>query len=143
MFYEITGASILVLEIVVMLRQGEDYTATSNLLQKMAMLAEKHLRNRKIPGSLRKWATLISELPGTTGKFCTGQQRNSVRCVGEVAATKREPAISDAQLLTGLQHAQTLHTSTSEQSDLGMSTSALSSSIRTSIYFYGLIPRIS
>jgi hypothetical protein len=115
MFYGITGASILVLDIIIMLREESDYTEISNLLQKMAMLAEKHLRNRKIPGTLRKWATLISEMHGMTNKYCAGQRRDSVRCVGEVTATQQEPAISDAQLLMGLQQAQTVHTCLVEQ----------------------------
>jgi hypothetical protein len=125
MFYAITGASILVLEIAIMLREGNDHMEISTLLQKMAMLAEKHVRNRKMPGTLRKWATLISELHGMTKKFCSGQQRDSARCSGEVAVTQQRPAISDAQLLMGLQQAQTAHTVLVEQSSPGISTTEL------------------
>lgn len=125
MFYGITGASVLVLDIVIMLREGSDYTEISNLLQKMAMLAEKHSRNRKIPGTLRKWATLISELHGMTKKYCAGQRRDSVRCIAEVAATQQEPAISDAQLLMGLQQAQTVQTCLAQQPGADFSISAL------------------
>ena len=116
MFYGITGASVLVLEIVIKLRQGGHYTETSTLLQKMAMLAGKHLRNGRMPGTLRKWATLISEQPGTISKFCDSEQREPVRYVDETAAMQQEPAISDAHLLMGLQHAHTAHTSVAEQS---------------------------
>jgi hypothetical protein len=118
MFYGITGASILVLEIVIMQKQGSDHTETSILLRKIAMLAEKHLRNRKMPGTLRKWATLISELSDTTMRFCTNQGEESVRSVGERVATHQTPAISDAQLLMGLQHTPTPQVFASEQSGL-------------------------
>ena len=64
MFYGITGASILALDLVIMLREGTDHTEISSLLKNMAMLAEKHLHNHKMPGSLHKLATRISELPG-------------------------------------------------------------------------------
>jgi hypothetical protein len=116
MFYGITGASILVLEIVIMQKQGSDHTETSTLLHKIAMLAEKHLRNRKMPGTLRKWATLISELSSMTRKFCTSQREASVYPAGEKVATQQTPAISDAQLLMGLQQTQTMQVSTAEQS---------------------------
>ena len=125
MFYGITGASILVLDIVVMLREGSEYSETSTLLQKMAMLAEKHLRNRKMPGTLRKWATLISEMPGMIRKFSVGQRRDYGRSVGEAVAMQQEPAISDAQLLMGLQQAQTVHISIAEQSGPDLSTRGL------------------
>jgi hypothetical protein len=116
MFYGITGASILVLEIVIMQKQGSDHMETSTLLQKIAMLAEKHVRNRKMPGTLRKWATLISELSSMTKKFCTSQREESVCSAGERVATHQAPAISDAQLLMGLQQTQTMQVSTAEQS---------------------------
>jgi len=93
MFYGITGASVLILEIVIMLKEGSDRTQTSTLLQEMAVLAEKHLRNRKMPGTLRKWATLISELPGMIKKLHAGQQRESARSAGEIAGTQHGPAI--------------------------------------------------
>jgi hypothetical protein len=125
MFYGITGASILVLDMVIMMRETRDITEITNLLQKMATLSKKHLRNRKIPGTLRKWATLIFELYDMTNRFCAGQRRDSVRCIGEVAATQEEPAISDAQLLVGLQQVQTVQTSLAEQSSPDFSTSGL------------------
>jgi hypothetical protein len=115
-FYGITGASILVLDIVIMQKQGNDHTETSSLLQKIAMLAEKHLRNRKMPGTLRKWATLILELSSMTGKFCTSQREESVCSAGDKVATHQTPAISDAQLLMSLQQTQTMQASTAEQS---------------------------
>jgi hypothetical protein len=124
MFYGITGVLILVLEIVIMQRQGSDYTETSALLQKIAMLAEKHVRTRKMPGTLHKWATLISELSGMAKKFCASQQE-SVRCVSETTATQQTPAISDAQLLMGLQQAQTVQVSVAESSGLYLGTSGL------------------
>jgi hypothetical protein len=116
MFYGITGASILVLEIVIMQKQGSDHTETSTLLQRIAMLAEKHLRNRKMPGTLRKWATLISELSSMTKKFCISQGEESVCSAGEKVATQQTPAISDAQLLMGLQQTQMMQVSAAEQS---------------------------
>jgi hypothetical protein len=117
MFYGITGASILVLEIVIMHKQGSDHTETSTLLQKIAMLAEKHLRNRKMPDTLRKWATLISELSSMTRKFCSCQREESVvGSAGEKVATHQTLAISDAQLLMGLQQTQTMQVSAAEQS---------------------------
>lgn len=125
MFYGITGASILVLEIVIMLKQRSDYAETSTLLQKMAILAEKHLRNGKMPGTLHKWATLISELPGMISKFRASQERDPVCCVGEITATQQEPAISDAQLLMDLQHAQTTEISIGGKSGPHPNTSGL------------------
>jgi hypothetical protein len=125
MFYGITGASILVLEIVIMQRQGKDHTEIRALLQKIAVLAEKHVRSCKMPGTLYKWATLICELSNMTGKFCARQQRSSTHCVGGIAVTHQTPAISDARLLMGLQQTQTAQISAGEQSRLYPCTNGL------------------
>jgi hypothetical protein len=125
MFYGITGASILVLEIVIMQKQGSDHTETSTLLRKLAVLAENHSRNRKMPGTLRKWATLISELSSMTSKFCTSQREESVCSAGEEAATYQTPAVSDAQLLMGLQRTHTMQVSAAEQSSSSLSVDGL------------------
>lgn len=60
-----------------------------------------------------------------TKKYCAGQRRDSVRCIAEVAATQQEPAISDAQLLMGLQQAQTVQTCLAQQPGADFSISAL------------------
>jgi hypothetical protein len=108
LFYGITGALILVLEIVIMQRQGNGYSGPSSLFQRTAVLAEKCTRNQKMPGTLRKWATLISELSNMTKKFCASQTGDSVCRVSERVRMQQTPAISDARLLMSLQQPQML-----------------------------------
>lgn len=75
MSHSITGASIPVLDMVILLREEIDHTEISKLLPKMAMITDKHLRNRRIPSIFHKWATLISDLPVMTQKFRASNEK--------------------------------------------------------------------
>lgn len=99
-FYAITASLALAIDVVCNLKDDTDYNQPLEILHNMASVMQQHVQNRMMPGTLRKWATLIGELNTKTVKYCANNTHNLQ--LNEDQST----VLRDATLLMDLRQAQ-------------------------------------
>jgi hypothetical protein len=106
-FYSITGALALVLDIVCAVKQGHDASEQMRLLANLSTVARIHMQNFNMPGTLRKWASLITELESMAQRYCSNLSK-AERPPGEQQAVYHQQAVAiqDARLLIDLCRSQ-------------------------------------
>ncbi|KAF2267491.1 hypothetical protein CC78DRAFT_530870 [Lojkania enalia] len=75
-WYAHAAASILVIDLVCINKKGGDDMLESRiLLAQLADLAARHMRNSHMPGTIKKWCSLIPELNATMDSMSTQRQQ--------------------------------------------------------------------
>lgn len=110
LFYSITAALCLVLDLVCLTKEGKDTSRTLRTIEDTASLAKHYMRNPKLPGTLRKWATLITELSTMAKRHCDAQNSEIIREDNGIELIdmpqQQGPGMADARLLLSLQQSQ-------------------------------------
>jgi len=75
-FYSVTSALVLVLDSFCLVKKHgvKSTTDSQTLLRELVALAARQLQNPRIPGSMRKWASIIMELSSIADQFTSKPQ---------------------------------------------------------------------
>ncbi|KAK3072954.1 hypothetical protein LTR53_005865 [Teratosphaeriaceae sp. CCFEE 6253] len=110
-FYSITAALSLLLDIVCAIKQQTDHTEPLQLLHGIANLAESLMSTYDMPGTLSKWSSLITELASMAQKYCANHHTGS----GKQASSKQAEAIEEARLLMDFRQGEDQHNLSSSE----------------------------
>ncbi|KAK5118457.1 hypothetical protein LTR62_002971 [Meristemomyces frigidus] len=107
-FYSITAALSLALDVVCCIRMRTSHVDSIDLLGYIAEMVQRRLRTKPMPSTLKKWSTLIVELTVLVKKYCSSQSVHDNTESRGLSFVKNDTnlALQDAQLLMGLQQDQ-------------------------------------
>jgi Fungal specific transcription factor domain len=123
-FYTVTSALVLALDIICCVKQPTPSSTeeTKKLLRELADLASEQLRDSRVPGSMRKWASVVIEVCSIVDQFTA-----STPCADQNAPTL--PAPQDSNIQTAREDEEAAATSGSYAVSTNMHRNGLSTAV--------------